>query len=37
MALARKLTDKKVWWIMQEVKKCTHPDEIAWFARVTPR
>jgi putative transposase len=33
----RKLTDRKILWIIRELEKGTHPDEIARFVRVTKR
>ena len=33
----RKLTDRKIRWIIREVEKGTPPDEIARFMRVTKR
>jgi putative transposase len=33
----RKLTDKKIRWIIRELEDGTHPDEIARFVRVTKR
>jgi putative transposase len=37
ITLVRKLTDRKIRWIIREVERGTDPDEIARFVRVTKR